>query len=341
MKNFVLFRYPHETDIHLLAADSLVKLDKIQLKDITGFVLRPFDTTAPPILIPDEHKKINPSEDTLQSLKFHFLEESPYNSTSKEEYTHYVDACVSAITKGEFDKVVPAKLRLTEKDVNPLDSFQNACDAYPNSFISLSSTEVTGTWMGATPEVLLTIDQENTINTVALAGTQESNGKLPSEAVWTQKEIEEQALVSRYIINCFKKIRLREFEEIGPKTIKAGNLLHLKTAYKIKGDELDYEDLGSTLLDLLHPTSAVCGMPKEAATAFIKKHEQFNRELYAGFIGPVNYQQRTAFFVNLRCIKIGKGFLHFYAGAGVTEDSIAEREWIETEKKCAIMESIL
>ena len=40
-------------------------------------------------------------------------------------------------------------------------------------------------------------------------------------------------MVSRYIINCFKKIRLREFEEIGPKTVAAGNLLHLRTDFQV------------------------------------------------------------------------------------------------------------
>lgn len=55
---------------------------------------------------------------------------------------------------------------------------------------------------------------------MALAGTQPASGENPlKSAAWTQKEIEEQALVCRYIVDCFKKIRLREYEEHGPKTI--------------------------------------------------------------------------------------------------------------------------
>jgi isochorismate synthase len=67
-----------------------------------------------------------------------------------------------------------------------------------------------------------------------LAGTQKAQGENPlKSAAWTQKEIEEQALVSRYIVDCFKKIRLREYDEHGPKTVLAGNLLHLRSDFKV------------------------------------------------------------------------------------------------------------
>ncbi|WP_332912325.1 chorismate-binding protein [Algoriphagus boritolerans] len=111
--------------------------------------------------------------------------------------------------------------------------------------------------------------KEEQFHTMALAGTQPASGENPlKSAAWTQKEIEEQALVCRYIVDCFKKIRLREYEEHGPKTIMAGNLLHLRTDFKVDMKATGFPQLGSVMLDLLHPTSAVCGMPRKEAHDF-------------------------------------------------------------------------
>jgi len=302
--------------------------------------LQPFDTEKQTFIIPSNINKINPDNTFLNKLQFSISDEET-NSTTQDEYIDYVKSSIENIKKEEIKKVVPARVKSVSKLSNPLEIFKNACSNYPNAFVSLTSTEKTGTWVGATPEVLLTIDKDKSLNTVALAGTQNSNGKYPSEAVWTQKEIEEQALVSRYIINCFKEIRLREFEENGPKTIQAGNLFHLKSTYKIKLADVDYSDLGSMLIKLLHPTSAVAGMPREAALNFIKENENFDRELYSGFIGPVNYKDESKLFVNLRCSKINKNNILLFAGAGVTEDSNPKKEWLETEQKCNIIESLI
>lgn len=341
MKNFALFRFPNQTDTHLISANTLVELRNINLKKESGFILRPFDLEQSAYLISDETTILNPDNRELDELEFHFKATLDEKSTTVNDYIQYVQQAIDGIKSETIRKVVPARIKVETKIINPLQSFKKACDNYPNAFISLTSTDKTGTWIGATPEILLTINKNKILKTAALAGTQESNGKSTSEAVWTQKEIEEQALVSRYIINCFKELRLREFEENGPKTIKAGNLLHLKTEYKINSKELDYDNLSSTLLDLLHPTSAVCGMPKQASIDLIKRRENFDRELYSGFIGPVNYLKESSLFVNLRCAQIKKKSVILYAGAGVTEDSNPEKEWMETEKKCAIIGNIL
>jgi isochorismate synthase len=189
--------------------------------------------------------------------------------------------------------------------------------------------------MGASPETIIEVKGSKHFTTVAVAGTQAYHpGTSLQEVAWRQKEIEEQALVSRYIINCFKKIRLREFEEVGPKTVVAGNLLHLKTTYSVDMEETQFPLLGSVMLDLLHPTSAVCGMPKAPAAAFLNQFETFDRALFSGYLGPVNINRGTHLYVNLRCMQIQSGKALLYAGAGVTEDSIPEREWMETQLKC-------
>ncbi|AWW33228.1 isochorismate synthase [Echinicola strongylocentroti] len=262
-----------------------------------------------------------------------------FTSTSKERFIETVQKCIEAITEGHLSKVVPAriqKIHLNE-DFDVAKTFLSLCKAYPDAFINFFHIPNVGTWLGATPEILIKTEG-NYFQTMALAGTQKAEGEDPvKNAAWKQKEIEEQAMVSRYIVNNFKKIRLREYEENGPRTVKAGNLLHLRSDFRVDMEAANFPQLGSTMLKLLHPTSAVCGTPREASMKFIYDHEQFDRCFFAGFIGPVNIEGQTAIYVNLRTAQFINEEVLLYAGAGVTADSIPEKEWEETTLKCDII----
>lgn len=267
---------------------------------------------------------------------FDYLSNESIIQKDKKEFKKLVTESIEAISQGRYQKVVPArtkKISLASK-FNPVDEFFKLCSIYENAFVSLVFIPDVGLWMGATPELLLSVENKKLFKTEALAGTQaiDNNFEL-SKAAWTQKEIEEQALVSRYIINCFKSIRLREFEEYGPKTVKAGNLIHLKTEFSVDMEKVSYPLLGTAMLDLLHPTSAVCGMPMKTAAQFLKEREGFDRSYFSGYLGPSNIDNKTSLFVNLRCMHILKNKAILYAGAGVTEDSDPESEWNETEMK--------
>ncbi len=271
------------------------------------------------------------------------------DESEQSNYQNAVHRAVAAIEAGLMQKVVLSRRKVIalQSDFEVITAFDKLCEAYPNAFVSaVYLPAFNQVWLGASPETLVSLDAEGIFKTVSLAGTQsalDSNGQpIPvRNAVWTHKEIEEQAFVSRYIIDCLKKIRVREFIEEGPKTVIAGNLMHLRTDYSIDSQAIHFPELGSVMLELLHPTSAVCGMPKSAAQAFILDNEHYERTFYSGFLGPVNVENASALFVNLRCMKIENQTATLYAGAGITEDSIAEKEWQETELKCQTLLRIL
>jgi isochorismate synthase len=267
-----------------------------------------------------------------------------FADTSREQYLRLVQDSVDAIKRGDFQKNVCARTKLVAlPEAFRLEKFfQALSSSYPNAFVSVVAAPEIGTWIGATPEILISVDKQQRFKTIALAGTQPKQpGMSPVDAVWRQKEIEEQALVSRYIVNCLKRIRVREFDEIGPRTIAAANLLHLRTDFVIHLQEVNYPNLPTVMLQLLHPTSAVCGLPKEPAAAFLEEHEGLDRSFFAGFLGPVNLQDETHLFVNLRCMQLLEGNALLYAGAGITADSVPEREWQETEHKCFTLLEVL
>jgi isochorismate synthase len=255
-----------------------------------------------------------------------------------------VKACIQNIESGAIEKIVASKFKEVElrENFDLLKTFYKICDKHPNAFVSLVSSPEIGTWMGASPELLVSIDAEDKFRTIALAGTLPYAAGLDLKSVaWTQKEIEEQALVCRYIINCFKKIRVREYAEHGPRTVVAGNLMHLRTDYEVDMKEVNFPQLGSVMLKLLHPTSAVCGMPLEPALDFLQTNEGYDREFYAGFLGPVNFEGESKLFVNLRCIQLFEKSAWIYAGAGVTADSDPTKETEEVEMKIQTMNQII
>ncbi len=281
----------------------------------------------------------------IHQNKWHPAAPAAQHSYQQETaFTKAVSKAVEEIQSGAMEKVVMSRNSLEDlpADFDPIEAYEAMQQEYPRAFVSLVSIPEIGTWMGASPEILVSVDEERIFHTVALAGTQPAaDGESVSGASWRQKEIEEQAMVERYILKCFKALRLRDYTEVGPRTVVAGNLMHLRTDFKVDLKEVDFPTLGSDMLLLLHPTSAVCGLPKEPSLQFIKENEGYDRSFYSGFLGPVNSNTGTHLYVNLRCMEILRTHAILYAGAGVTAESNPEKEWQETQHKMQTMRSIL
>lgn len=267
----------------------------------------------------------------------------------RERFERIVQLGSDAVRAGQLFKVVLSRTKEfeTEGEFNLIRAFLQLESAYPAAFVSMvSMPHLKEVWLGASPELLVGVEGQRTFKTVALAGTQSATSpdgsvKPRLKVLWSEKEIEEQAIVSRYIIECFKKIRLREYIETGPRSSKAGNLYHLKSTFEVDMVAASFPELGSVMLRLLHPTSAVCGMPKEKALELIAVLEGYDRSFYSGYWGPVNIENDTNLFVNLRTLRLKDRLLTLFAGAGITGDSVPADEWKETELKCNTILSVI
>ena len=361
-----LWRLPNSTKKNLIiCTEGIKKVDELVIEELgTGFAFAPFDSEKKKIFLKaniiyafengeatshttsDQFSaELNSDKITVNKVPvFYNFKSAKNEDANPSEYIKLIESSILQIESGRFEKLVPSRSRqiVLPSDFDLIEAFNRLCTLYPNAFVSLVSSAETGTWLGASPELLVSVDDKMRFRTAAVAGTQthDLNADLRHVA-WTQKEIEEQALVSRYIINCFKKIRLREFEEHGPKTWKAGNLLHLKTDFEVDMTATSFPQLGTVMLKLLHPTSAVCGMPREESLSFLQKNENFDRSFYSGYLGPVNVNNETHLFVNLRCLQWNEKVATLYAGAGVTLDSDPLKEWEETELKMKTLLNII
>ena len=151
--------------------------------------------------------------------------------------------------------------------------------------------------------------------------------------------MEEQRLVTNYIIEVFKRFDIRNFQIEGPQTIQAGNAYHLSTKFSFNKSDI-INNIGA-FIENFHPTPAVCGLPKEKALELILKTEKHNREYYSGFCGPMNMEGKTDLYVNLRRMKILNDKLALYVGGGLTGKSLPKKEWEETELKSRTLLSLI
>ena len=323
---FVCYVKPNENVWNLLVQQND---ELVEFTNQSGFVFVPFHE-GKKVVIPFEGNSY--SQGNLEIFETKSVESFTSENNQKVAFENLVSKGVSTIQQGKFDKVVLSRKIVLKEQIAIVETFQNLISTYPTAFRYLFFHPKIGLWMGATPEQLVKINQ-NQFETVALAGTQ-----LYSEnVIWETKEIEEQQFVTDYIVSKVKD-KVNQLIVSDAKTVKAGNLAHLKSF--ISG-ELTADFQANDLIKALHPTPAVCGLPKEKAIDFILKNEGYNRKYYAGFLGEYNKNNKTDLFVNLRCLEVENDVVNIYVGCGITKDSNPEKEFIETENKSMTMRNVL
>lgn len=296
-----------------------------------GFVFAPFDDVKPSVLIPASFSEYKEEEFKVESAEF--LNTVFCNDESSEAFhIDLVKKGIEAIGNDQFKKVVLSRKEVIEKkEVALISTFKKLLHNYKNAFVYMWFHPKVGLWMGATPETLIKING-SFFETMSLAGTQVYNAN--KEVCWQAKEIDEQQLVTNYVLEKLDKV-CKTVKASKVETVKAGNLLHLKTL--IKGEVFNNV---SDLIQVLHPTPAVCGFPKIASKKFILKHEGYDRSFYTGFLGDIN-MPKSELFVNLRCMQVKQESVHVYVGGGITKESNPKKEWFETVAKSKTMKSVL
>lgn len=347
---FAAFFIPGETSMNFIlqqnkSPEYLQHLSELNGKE--GFVIAPFKVseTKPIVLIhPDVVLKGEAS--ILSFLKKMDLKtpeercDKPNKSIRTDSFFTYQNAFqsfINALHTNICEKIV---LSRTFETSIPLGfsagkTFKIASEAYPEAFVYLCHTPETGTWLGSSPEIILSGKGENW-QTAALAGTKKVS--LKNEPVeWDSKNSREQEIVSSYIEKQLNSLHL-VCTKNGPKNFRAGRMIHLKTDFNF---QLKNTCKIGDLLESLHPTPAVCGYPKAEAYRLILECEGYDRGWYSGFVGPLSTKDTTDLYVNLRCMQVGLEQLTLFAGGGLLSSSDLKTEWEETEEKLQTILSLI
>jgi isochorismate synthase len=249
---------------------------------------------------------------------------------SEETYLDKAEQFIEEIKKNDLSKAILSRVKAHQSSKSADEVFEALNAAYPSAFVYLISSELFGTWIGATPETLISCDREIG-ETVALAGTMKSTETSP----WGEKERFEQQFVSDFIEDQLKSLTVQSIVKDGPKDRIAGPVKHLETEFRFSLNGRK----PIRIADKLHPTPAVSGLPQKESIELIHSIEEHDRGLYTGCIGILG--ERTNLFVNLRCAQFIGNEYFLYLGGGFTKDSIAEKEWLETENKSRTLLDIL
>ncbi len=348
-KIFVSFRLPEGNSCQTIIQEKpeinfLNSLDNIDNE--RGFIFSPFnenEQNKTVLITPDIVFNNGFPDDKIEKISGIIVKEKNVEnlfSVSKKEYLKQCRKLISEIKKGSFQKAILSRIKLVEKnpDFDSVSLFFALTEKYPDAFTYLLNLPGLGTWLGASPETLLNISNKKA-KTIALAGTQKNTGQAEKDVVWEKKEIEEQKFVCDHIRNTFNKFNISNYKQSKTYTQSAGNVFHLQTDFEFNSENIK-NHLGKFIHEL-HPTPAVCGTPRETSLKYILKNENHNREYYSGFLGPLNLNKTTSFFVNLRCLKVLPEKLALFVGGGITQDSIPEREWEETCHKAKTLLSVI
>lgn len=356
---FVAYRKPNENSVSAILKKNDV-VNYCQDFANSGFVFSPFEDIEKAIIFPLNESEIIEFKDDI------FLDEtehsqSNFNLENREEakqfHINLVENAVEAIKNESFKKVVASRVEQSPfNSSETISLFKRLLNNYKTAMVYCWYHPKVGLWLGATPETLLKIEG-NRLQTMSLAGTQPYVNT--TDVTWQNKEIEEQQFVTDFIVDSLKPL-VNSVSTTKRQTIKAGQLLHLQTKISAVFDKDSFNF--KNVLKALHPTPAVCGLPKAPAKDFILKNENYNREFYTGFLGELNFTQTksrntnrknvennayqsiktvTNLFVNLRCLQIKNDQALIYVGGGITKDSNPEKEWEETVAKSLTTKSLL
>lgn len=349
---FVVYRKPNATNVKAV----LQKTDKLHtVSDFTesGFVMAPFDHTREAILLPFDVVFMGNLDD-FPTAEMSSQTANP-SAEAKKEHLQLVANAVHQIQNSVVEKIVVSRKEEIISDTEPLVLFRRLCEAYPTAFVYLWFHPKVGMWIGATPETLVH-SRGKTMTTMSLAGTRKFEEN--TEVAWSSKEIEEQQIVTEYILDRLKEVTTQVSVDKA-ETHRAGSLLHLRSVIIAR---MKPSTTIGDVLKTLHPTPAICGYPMEMAKQFILQEEHYDRAFYTGYLGELNIQEEIArnrnqknqensayrtirthseLYVNLRCMQLIHTKRILYIGGGITKDSNPESEWQETVAKSQIMKRVL
>ncbi|HVW26598.1 MAG TPA: isochorismate synthase [Polyangiaceae bacterium] len=258
------------------------------------------------------------------------------DETSEAEYRAIVQDIVERIGRGEFEKVVIARRSTLsfEGAVDPTSVLTDLAETSEHC-IRFAFRVRDVSFVGATPERLIR-KSGVAIDTEALAGS--SDAARAAELMRSPKEREEHDLVVREIVRALSPLCVTLNHPASPEVRVLRHLLHLTTP--IRG-RLARPVHVLELVQRLHPTPAVGGVPGADAVRFITEHEPAPRGWYASPIGWFDAAGDGEFAVALRSGALVGDKAYLYAGGGIVKDSDPASEYAETRLKLATLSAAL
>ncbi len=322
---------------------------------LRGFVIVPFESASTAVILPEillrwqdglaQLAVAASGEDVAESVIEALVNPPPLRLPlmvdggrrfSRSAWIEAVNAARDAIRAGTLQKLVLARdsVRDSVLPIPVSTVLERLSVTTPGCYLFAMTTADGGTFLGASPEQLFRLDGDQLL-TESLAGTRmrgqtpAEDAALADELLRSGKDAREQRIVTEFLSAALAALCDEREIAPAPEIRQLASVQHLVTPAR---GRLRGGISPDAILAALHPTPAVCGVPRVAARETIARLEPVPRGLYAGALGFVD--TRTAeFAVSIRSAHITGSRAVVYGGAGILEDSDPLEEWNETSWK--------
>lgn len=252
-----------------------------------------------------------------------------------DQWSAMIGACDKLFESGELEKIVLSRKKIYDfnEPLEPIAFFKSALEKNNHSksnYAIFYQIKFGESFITLTPEKLFSIE-DNVFESISLAASaprgadEDEDKELEKLLTSSDKLIREHNLVTEEILR-----KIKPFSE----SVNVSSLQTMKLPYiqhrSVSIKALLLPNIGPLeLLNLLHPTPAVGGLPWDKAKTNISDLEPYARNHYAAPIGIIS-AQHCELAVGIRCALIEASKLTLFGGAGIIKGSIAEEEWIET-----------
>lgn len=247
-----------------------------------------------------------------------------------------IKTALDAISSGSLDKVVLAR-KTTLQFLQPLSLWSclnHLKEKVKSATLFAFQLSPSLCFLGATPEKLFE-REGNLLSADALAGTQPRGATAEEDLQYEQvlrnstKDRREFNIVKEFLHKAISPLSQKIQWDRNDRILKASHVQHIHNRLNatLRSGIFDEE-----LIDALHPTPALGGHPRDKASLLLNQLEHFDRGWYGGPIGVIS-SQGANLYVAIRSALIRENAMHLFAGTGIVQGSIAEKEWDELEQK--------
>ena len=248
-----------------------------------------------------------------------------------------VGDALAAIARGEISKVVLARTMdvVTGARIDPVEVVRHLRDQNRGSHVFLFEPADGRPLVGAAPETVASrsggvVHATAVGGTVARGETPEEQEALAARLLGSEKDAAEHRIALDDMMARLGALSDDVEAEAEPHVLTLARIQHLETRIRARVPR------GTSVLrvlEALHPTPAVCGLPRERALEFLGRAERFARGWYAGPVGWFDAGGDGVFAPALRCAVAHRDRWRLFAGAGLVAGSDPAFEWDETTIK--------
>ncbi len=262
----------------------------------------------------------------------------------KDEYCSMVEKAKHHIKEGDIFQIVLSNRLEAGFEGSLLNTYRMLRTLNPSPYMfyfSSSDIEVAG----ASPETLVKLE-DGVLHTFPLAGTR-PRGKTPEEDKALEKELlaDPKELAEHNMLVDLGRNDIGKISKFGSVEVEKyhsierySHVMHIGST--VRGEIRDDEDALSAI-DAILPAGTLSGAPKIMACHLINDLENYNRGIYGGAIGYLDFTGNldTCIAIRIAYKKNNKVFVR--SGAGIVADSVPETEFQEClNKAAAVMKAL-